>query len=522
MAASVASLEHLTGPSGGAVSWLGETSLKVALDPRNHIHIVSLKQSVRGSELVARLHWVDNSFELKAAKGHSIWVNGQPTKSKRLNHLDMIEFCEAGPMSRYYLHDKKGLSHRSTSDIISDSVMYFRTSRQRLYKRLLNAVGHVFRRLALETTILFRIGVLIALGSLVFLAYQQYQLGKLLQQQIDAGTAQLESFSSTLARSSREALTPGDLEALRLELGERMTTTAGRILKLEQLSTAAQRIIANSAPSVVFLQGSYGFRETASNRMLRMMLGSDGKPLLFPNGLPMLSPDGNGAIAKRQFVGSGFLVGDDGFILTNRHLGLPWEFDGGAKMLTRQGFVPEITRFVGYRPGASDGEAIELVQASEETDLALLRYIAKTDLPKGLPVADTAPKSGDQVILMGYPTGLRSLLAQAGGAFVSELQKSEDVEFWSVAERLSKAGLIIPLASRGIVGRASDERIVYDAETTHGGSGGPVLNTNGEVVAVNAAILPEYGGSNLGVPVHKVHKFLEQTTLSSASEYLDQ
>ena len=117
---------------------------------------------------------------------------------------------------------------------------------------------------------------------------------------------------------------------------------------------------------------------------------------------------------------------------------------------------------------------------------------------------------------MGYPTGLRSLLAQAGETFIQELQESGEVDFWNVATRLSKSDLIIPLASRGIIGRTSVERIVYDAETTHGGSGGPVLNTNGEVVAVNAAILPEYGGSNLGVPTHKIRDFLRSTELLSS------
>ena len=510
MAASVASLEHLTGPSGGTVSWLGETSLNVALDPDHHIHIVSLKKKVRGADLVSRLRRVEGGFELEAINDNSIWVNGKPIKSKRLNHLDMIEFCEAGPMSRYYLHDKKGISHRSAMDIMSDSLIYFRTSRQPLIRRFFNSLGHVFRRLVVETTVLFRIGVVLAIGFLIVLAYQQNRLATLLQQQIEAGTAQLESFSSTLARSRKEALTPADLEALRLELGERMTSTSSRISKLERLSTAAQRIIASSAPSVVFLQGSYGFRETASNRMLRMMLGTGGQPLFLPNGLPMLSPEGNGSIAERQFIGSGFLIGNDGFLLTNRHLGVPWEYDGGAKMLAKQGFAPEITKFLAYRPDVPGGEEIELIQASDESDLALLKYVSKPDLPKGLRLADASPKSGDQIILMGYPTGLRSLLAQAGRTFISELQESGDVEFWSVASRLSKSGLIIPLASRGIVGRTSDERTVYDAETTHGGSGGPVLNINGEVVAVNAAILPEYGGSNLGIPVQKIRKFLEK------------
>lgn len=117
-------------------------------------------------------------------------------------------------------------------------------------------------------------------------------------------------------------------------------------------------------------------------------------------------------------------------------------------------------------------------------------------------------------MVMGYPTGLRSILAQAGERFIKELQKTGDVGFWEVATRLSKSGLIIPLASRGIVGRTSNERIVYDAETTHGGSGGPVLNTEGEVVAINAAILPDFGGANLGVPTHKVRDFLEKLKLN--------
>ncbi len=79
--------------------------------------------------------------------------------------------------------------------------------------------------------------------------------------------------------------------------------------------------------------------------------------------------------------------------------------------------------------------------------------------------------------------------------------------------RLAEKGHIAPLASRGIVSQATPVTIVYDAETTHGGSGGPVLDIDGSVVAVNAAILPEYGGSNLGVPVAKVRTLLEDAGL---------
>ena len=51
--------------------------------------------------------------------------------------------------------------------------------------------------------------------------------------------------------------------------------------------------------------------------------------------------------------------------------------------------------------------------------------------------------------------------------------------------------------------------MVYDAQTTNGGSGGPVLSTTGEVVAINSAVLPEFGGSNLGVPAEQARRMLE-------------
>ncbi len=154
-----------------------------------------------------------------------------------------------------------------------------------------------------------------------------------------------------------------------------------------------------------------------------------------------------------------------------------------------------------------------MVRASEDADLAVLRRKDVAEPMTGLKLADAPPAPGDDVIVMGYPTGLRSMLAQSGEDFIEELQKTEDTGFWSVAARLAEKGHIAPLASRGIVSQATPVTIVYDAETTHGGSGGPVLDIDGSVVAVNAAILPEFGGSNLGVPVAKVRVLLEDAGL---------
>ena len=67
------------------------------------------------------------------------------------------------------------------------------------------------------------------------------------------------------------------------------------------------------------------------------------------------------------------------------------------------------------------------------------------------------------------------------------------------------------------MGQVTPGSVVYDAETTHGGSGGPVLNLDGEVVAVNSAIIPEFGGSNLGVPPNEVRALLGDTLPADAT-----
>jgi S1-C subfamily serine protease len=60
----------------------------------------------------------------------------------------------------------------------------------------------------------------------------------------------------------------------------------------------------------------------------------------------------------------------------------------------------------------------------------------------------------------------------------------------------------------GTLGEAGAEKLVYDAQTTSGGSGGPVFDRSGRVIAVNFAIMRGFGGSNFGVPVSFVRELL--------------
>ncbi len=511
--AGATALEHLTGPSRGTVTWLSGSALDIFLRTNRFLRVAEARPGEPRDDLVARLHGAEDTYEIEALEGRPVWVNGVRVTTRKLEHRDMIEFGEAGPLSRFHLYREDRPVRKMVADILSDGLVYLRVSRQPVANRVFRAFYGLIGRLMQETTFLFRVGVILAIAALAALAYQQNRLNVLLKQRIESSSTQLESFAGALTRAREEALTPGDLKALRQEFAHRLSSTAERLAVLERRSDASARVIAGSTSSIVFLQGAYGFRERSSGRMLRHVVADDGRPLISPLGQPLLSLEGDGPVAERQFTGTGFAVGDGGALVTNRHVALPWENDANVEALADRGLEPVMIKYIAYAPGREAAGRVELVRASEDADLAVLRYWDVDEPMLGLKLADAPPAPGDEIIVMGYPTGLRSMLAQSGEDFLEELQKAEDTGFWSVAARLAEKGHIAPLASRGIVSQATPATIVYDAETTHGGSGGPVLDINGSVVAVNAAILPEYGGSNLGVPVAKVRALLEDAGL---------
>jgi S1-C subfamily serine protease len=295
------------------------------------------------------------------------------------------------------------------------------------------------------------------------------------------------------------------------ELQTNITQTARRLQALEGQSAASRLVIAAATRSTAFVQGSWGFVDPQTGRPLRVYVGPGGEPLMGPDGGPVVTTDERAPVMEAFFTGTAFAVGDDGHLITNRHIAEPWRFDEAAQQVMMQGWVPVMRRLRAYIPGVLEPFGVQLIATSDSADLAILRLLGPRRALPSLPLAAEPPQAGEEVIVLGYPLGMRALLARADQRFMTELRADSTADFWRVAERLAHGGQIAPLASRGIVSQVSTEAVVYDAETTVGGSGGPVLSLKGEVLAVNAAILPEFGGSNLGVPARRATALLRRT-----------
>jgi len=290
-----------------------------------------------------------------------------------------------------------------------------------------------------------------------------------------------------------------DVTQLRKELAD----TTNRLSKIEGFSQRAEGVIRSYAKSVCLLHVTVVFNVKESGRRLRYGgIGSDGTPLKDSDGNVVYTTEGRAPEVHADFFGTGFIAGD-GKILTNHHVAQPWwqnEELGGA---TKQGLEPAIGEMTAYFPGAPGGISVNISQISSDADLALLHgNLSELQRPSlKLDARPEAAVSGEALISVGYATGLDAILARAGDQTVEEVIKASGGEPKLILQELAKRQLIRPLVTQGHVGDILPDKIVYDAQTTSGGSGGPLLDDNGGVIGVTFAIVRGFGGSNFGVPI---------------------
>ena len=167
---------------------------------------------------------------------------------------------------------------------------------------------------------------------------------------------------------------------------------------------------------------------------------------------------------KRQSLGSGVIINQKGYILTNEHV---------------------ILRASTIKVTLSDNREFDahLVGADSRSDLAII----KIDSDKPLPFAQMGASSdimiGESVIAIGNPFGLSHTVTTGIVSAVNRNIKGED-------------------------GRIYSDFIQIDASINPGNSGGPLLNINGEVIGINSAIYQKAEGIGFAIPIDRAKRIV--------------
>jgi len=299
---------------------------------------------------------------------------------------------------------------------------------------------------------------------------------------------------------------PSSTDALRGQLKETQT----RLAQLESEGKVAEKIVSTYGSSVCLLHVIVEFLDKNTGRPIQIAVDSLGKPVVDDKGMVQLDVGGAGPHLQVDVFGTGFLVRKDGRLLTNHHVAEPWWNNEELKPLVDRGATAYALSYTAYFPGGGDGIRAQLDRVSSAADVATLRLQAAPARASLLQLDDRsdATVTGDPVLLMGYPTGIDGILARAGPDVARQIT-ADATDVTRIVSKLSSQQLIRPTTTQGHIGDVLKDKIVYDAATTSGGSGGPLFNRSGKVIGVNFAILSGFGGSNLAVPARYANELLK-------------
>lgn len=161
---------------------------------------------------------------------------------------------------------------------------------------------------------------------------------------------------------------------------------------------------------------------------------------------------------KSQTLGSGFIISEDGYVVTNHHV-----------IKDASEIIIKMTDKREYK-----GDKVKVIGSDQRTDVALLKIETDEKLPY-LKFGDSDKiKVGDWVIAVGNPFNLEGTV--------------------TVGVISAKGRSNIPLAE----GPDFQSFLQTDAAINPGNSGGPLLNIHGEVIGINTAITSTTGG-NIGI-----------------------
>ena len=436
-----------------------------------------------------------------------VTLNGRPIRSnKSIDDGDEIWIGPSGPSIHFFpiqanaalVPGRRGGAH--VAPFIEQAAMEASTSSRRDDAKIFlrEFTRELVREINPSTKIIaFAILIALVIGSL-YIGFGVVNELRRTRRINDDLRAQTEAAKAELERTNQQLK----------QLGESNNNI------IRSLSLAA-KLRADYGSGVALIYGSYVFVEAGTGRELRYpesQANESGNNVQSGSDSTTLTPEGNGAIAEYDFVGTGFHVGS-GYLITNRHVVRPWDSDDRAQSLnsTVRG-VPRLKKLVAYFPDQAQPLGLKFKQASSRDDVAVCTLDVK-DVPQSVPVlpleGDASEVVGNMVVTMGYPNGPDRLLAlldenEARGV----LARYGSVE--ASLGYLAQTKHIQPLMTQGNITDLNARKIVYDARTGEGGSGAPLFGPSGRVIGVTFAVFTENTASNFAVPVRYALTILER------------
>jgi serine protease Do len=259
-----------------------------------------------------------------------------------------------------------------------------------------------------------------------------------------------------------------------VQIADTVTRLSAEVSRLSQEQAMPAVVVARHRDSICYIYALYSLRPAPGTRYWR-------------------SP-------RTRVSGTGFVVAN-GLIATNRHVLEPWFDDEEDQAQIRRGAVPRLEKLVAFFPDLGGPVELTNVHVSPSHDLAIAHFSTAAGVipPRPVPLATSAAVPGDAVVVVGYPMGVTAMLAKSPRKVYKRLAYSH--ETIDIARDLAEHYLIRPSATYGHLGDVVEDKLIYDAPTAQGGSGGPVFNSRGEVIGVNAAYIDGFAGGTLGISI---------------------